>query len=183
MKALAYGTQHSRTANSLRVGLNSARLLVTILLAGTLLLTAAAGITAAWSSSFTESIDDFQYRYSTKLSLTQELADLKEQEQQFLSQQGRPRQTAAAISSFCQKSFSNLFLTDLSVVYSEDDRMIVEARGSAKREGSVFALRDHLEQLVAPSEVTVNSIRPQQRNVRGGADSLFTFSLSVTTDD
>jgi hypothetical protein len=60
---------------------------------------------------------------------------------------------------------------------------LVEAKGAARREATVFGLRDHLAELLEPHAVTVTSVRPQQRAGREGVDSLFTFGLTVSINE
>jgi hypothetical protein len=157
-------------------------LLAAIVVTATLLLTVAAGITSLWSNSLTEPIDDFQHRYSTKLELSRQRDLLQEQESQLSSDQGKPHQTAAIASAFCQKAFNKLFLTQLTIQYAEDDQILIEAQGASRRESTVFTLREHLVKQLKPHPVTVNSLKPQ-RSARGTPDSLFTFGLSVKIDE
>jgi hypothetical protein len=182
-RTLAYRVTSSRAALGLSLALNSARLLALSLVAATLLLGMVTGITALWSSGVEQPLEDFQHRYSSRLQLANRLEQLKDQESHLRAAQGAPRRTATLASAFCQKAFGSLFLTELTVRYSSEDSVIVEARGSAKREATVFALRDHLAELLDPGQVTVNSVRPRQKTGREGIDSLFSFGLTVTLDD
>lgn len=182
LRPLSHMTDSSRTTNILKVACNSARLLATIVVAATLLLAFAAGLTSIWSHSLAEPIDDFQHRYTAKLELSRQLDNLREQEAQLSATQGTPHQTAAVVSAFCQRSFNQLFLTQLTVQYAEDSQILVEALGAARRESTVFALHEHLAEQLEPHAVTVNSLKPQ-RSARGVPDSLFTFGLSVKIDE
>ena len=179
IKQLSYRPIASRTASTIRTALNSVRLLAAILLAVTVVLTLAAVLIGAWSSRLAQPIDEFQERYNTKLRLTHEMETLKTDLTKLRSDQGSQRQTAVIASAFCQQSFSGLFLTDLTIQYADNGQAEVEAKGAARNEASVFALRDHLGRLFEPYVVTVNSVRPQGRGARGPADSLITFGLAV----
>ena len=180
LRTIVYKTASSRPALGLRVGLNSTRLLAILLIMLTLLLGIVTGFTSVWSSKIEQPLEDFQHRYSTKLQLLSRLEQLKAEESRLRSAQGPPRQTAALASAFCQRAFGGLFLTELAVRYSTEDSVVVEAKGAAKRESTVFALRDHLAEQLQPLPVTVNSVRPRQRTSSQGTDSLFTFGLTVT---
>jgi len=183
IRRLTYSSQVSRTATTIRVALNSVRLLTTILLSVAVLIAAGAGLMDLRSASLAQPIDEFQERYSAKLRLTQEMESLKAEAARLRSEQGNPRQSAAIISSFCQRAFGGLFLTDLTLQYGEAAKVQVEAKGAARNEASVFALRDHLARQMEPYQVTVNSVRPQGRGARGSADSLITFGLSVSISE
>lgn len=182
LRPLLHQTDSSRITNTLRVASNSIRLLATIIVAATLLLSLMAGVTSIWSNSLVEPLDDFQHRYSTKLELSRQLDLLQEQETELSAAQGKPRQTVAIASAFCQRSFNQLFLTQLTVQYAEEGQILVEAQGAARRESTVFALREHLAEQFESHSVTVNSLK-QQRSGRGTPDSLFTFGLSVKIDE
>lgn len=179
IKQLSYRPPVFRTASTIRTALNSARLLATILIAVTVVLTLAAVSVGIWSSRLAQPIDEFQERYSNKLRLSREMETLKADLTKRRSGLGAQRQTAAIVSSFCQQSFSGLFLTDLTIQYADNGQAQVEAKGSARNEASVFALRDRLGRQFDPFVVTVNSVRPQGRGTRGATDSLITFGLAV----
>jgi len=183
LKTLSYRLPSSRFATGLKVALNSSRLLVSILAGITLLLGLATGVTGVWSTGLAEPLEHFQHRYSSRLSLLQQLDRLKAEERTLLSVQGNPRQTAAIVSSFCQQVYSGLFLTELSVRYSPGDSIAVDARGTARREATVFAWRDHLAEQLLPYPVTVNSLRPRRSQGRGTLDSVFTFGVTATLYD
>ncbi len=180
IRTLTYRVASSRPALGLNIVLNSARLLAMSLMAVALLLGMATGVTALWSAGVERPLEDFQHRYSTRLQLANRLEQLKTEESKLRTVQGAPRQTAALVSAFCQKAFGSLFLSELTVRYSSEDSVMVEAKGSARREATVFALRDQLAELMAPNPVTVNSLRPRQRTGQAGIDSLFSFGLTVT---
>jgi len=183
IRRLSYSSTVSRTATALRVALNATRLLTAILISVAVVLAAVAGLMNLRSASLTQPIDEFQERYSAKLRLTQDMESLKAETARLRSEQGNPRQSAAIISSFCQRAFGGLFLTDLTLQYGEAAKVQVEAKGAARNEASVFALRDQLAEQMDPYPVTVNSVRPQGRGIRGPGDSLITFGLSVSISE
>ncbi len=179
LKALSHRSAIGKTANTLRVALNSGRLLVTVLMALTLLLGITAGIAGLWASTLEEPLESFQQQYSTRLSLSRELDSLESVERELRLEHGACRQTASIASTFCQKAYNGLYLTGLTVSTVADESTLVEVEGASKREATVFSYHRHLSDLVRPHVLTLNSVRPQMQNSRGRVDSLFTFKMSM----
>ncbi len=179
LKALSHRSTSGRTANMLRVALNSGRLLVTILMALTLILGMTAGITGLWAGTLEEPLESFQQQYSTRLGLVQELDSLESLERDSRSDHGTSRQTASIVSTFCQKSYKGLHLTGISVRSVSGDSTLVEVEGASMKETTIFSYHRHLSELIRPNGPTLNSVRPQVRNSRNRTDSLFTFKMSM----
>ena len=179
IRAMSLKAATSSTARILAVTLNSARLLASFMVGLALLVALTAGVVAVRSATVEEPLEEYQKLYSEKLGIEREVNELKEELRDVKREQGNSRITATLVSSFCQRSYPELFLTEIEVRYSGTDSVHVDARGMTTRESAAFSLRDDLAETLRPYAVTINSLRPRQSIGRGAVDSLFTFGISV----
>ncbi len=169
-------------ARLLKLALNSAKLLVILLLAMNVFLGAVLLSFTVFIEKPSDAIRTYQFAYSRKYMLQQSIDSLNAY---FTTAGAHSTRTSAAaiVSLFCQRSVSGLYVDQLVLKMGTADSLQVEVSGKARNERSVFAYRTMLDSLFAPLAFTMNSVRPVLVTDMGRPDTLTNFKLATQLHD
>lgn len=183
LKGLDFRPAPPRMAVILKTTLNSARLLILVLGSVLMLMLLSAGVTGLMSAGEGESIDTYQTYYNSKLSLENERDAAMAAERALLSGRIESRNVSAVLSAFCQKSYPSVYLTRIYLTDPSSDSTQVEITGTARDERAVFQYHDAVSQYVRPHSLSLSSIKPDIRNLRGAVDTTLNFKLTMVINE
>ncbi|MEW6413258.1 MAG: hypothetical protein AB1483_12435 [Candidatus Zixiibacteriota bacterium] len=182
LRQLAFKGKDSLFALALKVAINSAKLLTSILTVLFLALALVAATTGFMTSGNDDTIDIYQQHYSHKLELESTLDSLKHESAELVARGSGSFNNATVISAFCQRRISSAYLNRILIRNMAPDSSLVEIAGAANTENAVFRYHDLLSEAVKPYVLSVNAIKPEITNSRGAADTTITFKFTMKID-
>ncbi len=175
-----------KTAATSRVtvtALNSTRLLISVLAIVCALSMAAAGISTLAAFGNDDITDEYQALYSNTMKLQSELDSLNQLNKNLIIQYPIKLRAAEILSSFCQKRYHGVYLTQLTISKTPSDSIRVEAKGVSKKESSIFTYHQHLNDEFRPIKLTMNSLKPEIQNTGETVDTFFVFYFGALVNE
>lgn len=176
-------TKSNKIARGFQIAINSARLLLLVLISICSISIASALITMQLASVKDQNITKYQNLYSNTMRLQTELDSLNQTKERIVSNHPEKTHAADILSAFCQKRYNDLYLSQISLIKLQTDTVRIEAKGMSKTESRVFTYHKQLNDEMGIYKLSLNSLKPEIQNYRETQDTVFVFNLSALVSE
>ncbi len=178
-----YKPKTSGIARMTMTALNSLRLLTFVMAGICFLSLSLAGVMSFLAAGSDENLADYQVYYSEVIQLETILDSLKNREIEIASNLPGRIQAASVISALSQRKFKDVYLTQVSLRRLPSDGAKVEIQGASKQQARIFSYHAALAEQFSPYSLSLNSVKPEVKNIRGIVDTLFVFNFGATINE